>query len=139
MLEDALQFLGAGDKALATMGPVLTILLAWFGGGALAQALKYPLSRAVQDGPSFDWSVRTLAVLATIGFAHYLSKSLPGALEVVVGFLQPVAYWASLRLIRRFWPWLEVYPAVGSCTPPPTAFQAAAERRADQAGEGSGV
>lgn len=139
MLEDILKYAGAGDAALRTMGPVLTILLSWIGGGAVAQFLKYPISRAVQDGAAFDWTVRTVAVLSAFGFAHVLSGSVTTPLEVVAAVTQPIAYWASLRLIRRFWPWLEVHPAVGSVTPPASAFVAAAERAADQTGEGSGV
>lgn len=139
MLEDILKWAGAGDAALKAMGPVITILLAWIGGGAIAQFLKYPISRAVQDGAAFDWTVRTVAVLAAFGFAHVLSGSVTTPLEVVAAVTQPVAYWASLRVIRRFWPWMEVYSAVGSCTPPATAYAAAEQRRADQSGEGSGV
>jgi hypothetical protein len=138
MLEQILKWLGAGDHALSVMGPTLTIALAWVFGGAAAQTLKYPLSRLL-DAAWFDWSVRTLAIAATVGFAHLLSGSVPGVLEFGAGLSQPIVYWASLRVIRKYWPWMEVSAAVGSIDPPASAYFAADQRAAEKAGTGSGV
>lgn len=136
MLETILKWLGAGDEALTVMGPVLTIVLAWLFGGALTQAAKFPLSQAVMGG-WYDWLVRSFAVLVTAGFAHILSQALPWPLELGVGFAQPIAYKAAIAAIRHWWPWLECSRLIGAVTPPASAVQAAAQRRADRAG-GSG-
>ncbi|MCC7462081.1 MAG: hypothetical protein IT480_06410 [Gammaproteobacteria bacterium] len=138
MLDNILKYLGAGDAALTVMGPVLTIALAWLFGGALTQAVKFPLSRTIAGG-WYDWTVRSFAVVATAGFAHILSASLPWPLEVGIGFAQPIAYKAGIAIIRRFWPWLEVSALIGSVTPSDRALQARAQRAADRnmdAGEG---
>jgi hypothetical protein len=137
-IETVLSWLGFGDQALAAMGPTLTILLSWAGGGAVAQALKYPISQIV-SADWFDWIVRTIAVAATFGFAVLLSDAVSLPLAAVAGLAQPVWYHASLSVIRKFWPWLEVNPIVGSLTPPNSAYRAAAQRQADRAGQDSGV
>lgn len=127
MVNEVLAWLGATDKALILMGPTATILLSWVFGGAAAQFLKFPLSQWVGQ-PWFDWLVRLVAVTATFGFAHILSGNIAGPLEAGAALSQPCAYWLSLRVIRRFWPWMEISPLVGAITPPLRALEAAAER-----------
>lgn len=128
MLEIILKYLGATDQVLTIMGPAATVALSFLFGGALTQTLKFPLSRLI-DSAWYDWAVRAIAVLAAAGFAHALSDSLPWPVEAGVGVAQPLAYKAGLATIRRFWPWLEVSPLVGSVTPPEAALRAAAQRR----------
>ena len=137
-VESILSVMGVGDQALAAMGPTLTILLSWAAGGAIAQAVKFPLSRALAID-WFDWTVRSVAVLATAAVARLLSDSMSLGLILVAAVAQPLSYHASLSLIRRFWPWLEVSRAVGSVCPPSTAYTAAAQRAADRSGADSGV
>lgn len=138
MLQDVLQWMGAGDQALKVMGPTLTIVLAWAFGGAFTQLLKFPIQQLVAPA-WFGWTVRMIAVFSTAAFAHFLSKSIPDVLELGVGAAQPIVYWASLRVIRRYWPWMEVSLMVGSTTPPASAYQAADQRKADKAGQESGT
>lgn len=138
MLETILKYLGAGDQALTVMGPVITILLAMLFGGALTQAAKFPMSKLIGDG-WFDWSVGAFSVVVTALFAHLLSDSLHWSLEIGTGLTQPLAYRAGLSVIRHYWPWLECSPLIGNVTPPAAAKLAAAQRRADRAGENSGV
>lgn len=128
MLDNVLKWLGAGDTAISAMGPVLTILLAWLFGGALAQALKFPLSVAINNARLYDWTVRTLAIVATALFAHLLSDTLPWPLEIGVGLSQVLAYHAFRSAVRKWWPWLEVSPLVGSVEPSDAA-RAAKQRR----------
>jgi hypothetical protein len=138
MLETILKYLGAGDAALTLMGPVLTIALAWAFGGALTQLIKFPLSKAVNDG-WFEWTVRAFAVAVTAGFAHVLSDALHWSLELGTGFAQPIAYKLGLSAVRHWWPWLECSRLIGAVTPPAAAVQAAAQRRADRDGRESGA
>jgi hypothetical protein len=138
ILQRILGGLGASDGVIATMGPTITIILSMASGGALAQFLKFPLSRAMQE-PWFSWTVRAMATLGTVLFAHTLSSAVPLWLEIGAGLLQPLCYHASLALIRRFWPWLETRKVVGSVKPPASAVQAQAQREADRAGLDSGA
>jgi hypothetical protein len=132
MLENILMWLGAGDQALTVMGPLLTVALAMFFGGSLTQLLKFPLARSV-DGAWFDWTVRTVAFVSTAAFAHVLSDAITWPLEVGAGAAQPLAYKAGLAAVRRWAPWLEVSPLIGSVTPPASAIDAAEARRAERA------
>lgn len=129
-IESVLQLLGFSDQALETMGPTLAILLSWAAGGAVAQGVKFPLSRTI-PAAWFDWTIRTLAIVATFAFSLLLSD-MPVGLAAVAAVAQPVWYHFSLAMIRRWWPWLEVSPIVGSVSPPPSAFTAAAQRKANQ-------
>lgn len=138
VLQHFLSALGAGDSLIAAMGPGLTILLSWVFGGAVAQLLKFPLSRAITD-PWFSYIVRVLAVMATLVFVHLLSDTVPLWLEIGAAMAQPLAYHGSLAVIRRYWPWLEASRSVGSVNPPAAAFTAAAQRVADKSGENSGA
>lgn len=131
MVELVLAWLGAADKTIAVMGPAATIVLAMLFGGALTQWLKFPFAHLVSD-TWYDWTVRTFAVLVTMAFAHILSDSLHWTLEVGVGLFQPIAYRAGLGAVRRWWPWLELSPMVGSVQPPASAYAAAAQRQVDK-------
>lgn len=132
MLDTVLSWLGAGDSAIATMGPVITIALAWLFGGALTQFLKFPLNFWIDDSTRYDFAVRALAVVSTTAFAHYLSDSLPIPVEIGVGLSQVFAYHAFRSAVRRWWPWLEVSPLVGSVNPSPRAMSAKRERERDE-------
>lgn len=134
MIETILKALGASDQVIAQMGPTATFLLALLAGGAFAQWVKYPISRQLQSDAAFSWTIRTIAMLATFVAAHYLSGALSLSLEMLAALVQPLAYWASLRAIRRWWPWLEVHAPVGSVSPPQSAYTAAAQREVDRSG-----
>lgn len=115
MLDEILRWLGAGDAAITTMGPVLTILCAMLGGYGLTQAAKFPLKRLIPAAWS-DWIVRTFAVVVTTVLAYALD-GLGFALSLVVGVLQPWAYTVAMAVIRRRWPWLEATHVAGSASP----------------------
>lgn len=136
ILQRILTGLGASDQLISTMGPSLSILLAIAGGTAAAQFFKYPLSRLIADDGLFSWCVRAVAVAATFLLALFLTDQMRWPLALVVGFLQLAVYHASLRMIRRWWPWLEASPVVGSVEPPPSAYVARAQRLADKAMDG---
>lgn len=128
MLDEVLKWLGAGDAAISAMGPILTVLLSWVGGIGFTQFLKFPLSRLI-DGAWYDWTVRLVAFVCSAALAHYLADSLNVALEVITGATSLLAYKGSLAAIRRYWPWLEANPMVGSVTPPQSAIDAAQARK----------
>lgn len=131
MIDTVLRWIGVGDAAIAAMGPVLTLTFAWLFGGAAAQWLKFPLSRAMnRDNAAYDWSVRTMAVVLTFAFAHFIGDSLNTWFEVGIAVTQPVAYYVAIRAIRRWAPWLEVSKLIGSVEPPAEALRAAADRQA---------
>lgn len=141
MLETILKALGASDQVVSDMGPTATFVLALLAGGAFAQWVKFPLSRQLQGDAVFSWAIRTIAMGSTFVAAHYLSDKLSLALELLAALVQPLAYWVSLRAIRRWWPWIEVHAPIGSVDPPNSAFLAAAQRAADRndSGQDSGV
>lgn len=139
ILQRILSGLGASDQLISTMGPSLSILFAIAGGTAAAQFFKYPLSRAIHDDGMFSWSVRAVAVLSTFTLAMFLTDKMAWPLALTFGFLQLAIYHASLSMIRRWWPWLETKAVVGSIEPPVTAYLADAERKADKAGQNSGI
>jgi len=114
MLDNVLKWMGAGDAAISAMGPLLTIALAWLFGGALTQWAKFPLSRWISNKPVYDWTVRTLAVVATTAFAHLLSEALPWPLEIGVGVSQAIAYRVFIAVAQRRWPELASSALVGS-------------------------
>lgn len=136
ILQRILSALGASDQLIATMGPSLAILLAIAGGTAVAQFFKYPISWYVTDDKKFSWLVRAVAVGATFLLALSLTESVRWPLALVFAFLQLAIYHGSLQLIRRWWPWMEVHPAVGSMDPPDQAAHAKAQRAADKAMDG---
>jgi hypothetical protein len=113
-----LDSMGASDSVIAAMGPTATIVLAIIFGGALAQLVKYPISRWIADDKLFSWTVRALAVGSTAVFAHFLSETVPLWLEIGAGVVQPLTYHGSLAIIRRFWPWMENSKLVGSIEGP---------------------
>lgn len=135
ILQRILAGLGASDQLITTMGPSLSILLAIAGGTAAAQFFKYPLSRLIEDDGLFSWCVRAVAVAATFLLALFLSETVTWPLALVFAFLQLAVYHASLRMIRRWWPWLEAHPLVGSVEPPKEAYIARELRRIDRAME----
>lgn len=128
MLEAILRWVGAGDAAILTMGPVLAIALAMVGGYGITQAVKYPLS-TVLSGPWCRWATRVIAVASTAGLLLWLSD-LPPALALVVGAAQPLVYGITMAVVRRRWPWLEATILLGSSAPDPAALEARAARRA---------
>jgi hypothetical protein len=132
VMQRILAALGASDQLIATMGPSLAILLAIAGGTAAAQFFKYPISWYVTDDKKFSWFVRAVAVASTFLLALSLTETVRWPIALVFSFLQLAVYHASLSMIRRWWPWLEVHPAVGSLDPPGEAAQAKAQREADK-------
>lgn len=108
LITTVLQGIGAGDAAIAFMGPTLTILFAWIGGTALAQLVKFPLARVVGE----DWHgylVRIVGVLTAFGFAHYLSNHLSVPLEVLTAVTQPLVYALLQGLAERYAPTVARY------------------------------
>lgn len=118
ILKQILSGMGASDGVIAAMGPTATIAFAMLFGGALAQFVKYPISRWIADDKMFSWTVRALAVGSTAVFAHFLSETVPLWLEIGAGVVQPLTYHGSLMVIRRFWPWMENSKMVGSIDGP---------------------
>ena len=106
MLDTFLKGLGASDAALSAMGPTIVIALALFGGFAVTQTFKWPLSRLVADAALLRYLTRWLAIGVTAIFAWELDH-LSAWLCLLIGFAQPVLYWITMRAIRRYWPWLE--------------------------------
>ncbi len=127
MLEELLQWLGAGDAAILGMGPIIASVLAMLGGFGATQLMKFPIKRLIPATWS-DYLVRTFAVIVTFAFAHGLGE-LPLALELVIAGLQPIAYTWSMAVIRRRWPWLEATRTVGSAQPSAGAVAALQARR----------
>lgn len=128
MLDNLLRWMGAGDAAIATMGPVLTIALAWLFGGGLAQFVKFPLYYWINDARAYDFAVRAFAIAATTAFAHFLSEALTWPVEIGVGLSQVLAYHGFRSAVRRWWPWLETNHVVGSVSPPASAYRARREK-----------
>jgi hypothetical protein len=135
MLDEILKWMGAGDAAIATMGPLMTWLLAVLFGTGFTQFVKFWAARQILDLGLYDWTVRAIAVASTTLFAHVLSDALPWPFEVGIGFSQLFFYHGSRAAIRRWFPWLEVYPVVGSVIPPQAAVDAQRKRLLDKANE----
>lgn len=131
MLDEILEWMGAGDAAIAAMGPLMTWVLAVLFGTGFTQFVKFWIARQVADIGLYDWTVRAVAVASTAVFAHVLSDALAWPFEVGIGFSQLFVYHGSRAAIRRWWPWLEVYKAVGSVDPPEAARTAQARRVAE--------
>ena len=129
MLEEVLKWLGAGDEAINSMGPLITIAIAVVGGGFFTQVVKFWLRRGIKDDGLFDWCTRAVAVLATFVLAYYLGDAVPGWLAAVVGVCQPGIYHLGISTIRRYWPWLEASKMVGSVNPDQSVLDAAAARK----------
>jgi hypothetical protein len=143
MIDTLKLWLAAADQVLTAKSIVVTILMAWVGGGAIAQWLKFPISRTVSD-VWFDFTIRTVAVSSAMvfgltGLGLTSSPALAWPLAVIAGATQPGVYHLSLLVIRHWWPWLEVHSFVGSVTPPARAFEAAIQREADKDGRDSGA
>lgn len=142
MLEDwiqkTLKVLGAADQVIAAAGPTSTFILAMLFGVAAAQSLKL-LYKDVLHEPYFSMVTRVVAIVASILFAHFLANSLNVGWEFAAGMSSIGFYHLTLKAIRKWAPWLELSPAVGSVAPPPTAEEAAKQRAADRAGDNSGV
>ena len=133
MIEEVGHWIGLGDRVISTMGPIATIVLALFFGWAVTQTIKFPLAHLITEASDeYTYVVRMFGILVTIFFAHVLSDSLPWPMELGCGFAQPFAYFLCMKAIRRFVPWLEVSPLIGSVTPPKAAIEAAAQRQADK-------
>lgn len=130
MLETFLEWMGAGDKAIATMGPVMSIALAALGGSGITQALKFPLVELLPDKWE-NWAIRLMAMGWTWLLLHWLAD-LPPALEVIVAAAQPYAYTGVMAVLRHRWPWLEATRTAGSARPSDEAQTALEQRRAGQ-------
>ena len=113
LVTKGLQALGAGDTALATMGPTLTIILALLGGLAVGQLVKWPLYLLVK-GEAHGYLVRICAVYATWCFAHFLSNHLSVPLEVLVALFQPILYLGLKLGTAKYATWLApLFASVG--------------------------
>lgn len=127
MLDTVLQWLGAGDRAIASMGPSVAIALSLLGGFGVTQFLKFPIAKFVTDGWR-DYAIRAVAVGSTWAFAHGLGD-LPTGVELVVAFGTLYAYKLVNSIVRHYWPWLEAGWILGSAAPSEDAKRAMAERR----------
>ena len=130
MLDQILSWMGAGDRAIATMGPVLAIALAALGGSGITQALKFPLVELVPERWESS-AIRLVAMVSTWFLLHWLSD-LPPPLEVIIAVAQPFGYRAVTRFINHRWPWMEATRTVGSARPSEEAQAALEQRRAGQ-------
>lgn len=137
VLERLLAAMGASDQLISAMGPTFAILLAMVAAGAVAQFLKFPLSRRIRDDMAFSWTVRAVAILATFVFAHFLTDKLVWPLELAFACVQPLLYHVTLAIIRHWMPWLETYKAVGAVEPPRTAEVAKVLREANDEESGT--
>lgn len=133
MLDEILKWMGAGDAAIATMGPLATWALAVLFGSGLTQFAKFWIARKMNDEGLYDWTVRAVAVVSCAVFAHFLSDAVPWIFEIGIGVSQVIIYHGSRAAIRRWWPWLETSKAVGSVCPPNEARIAQALRNQDKA------
>lgn len=131
MLTEILRWLGAGDAAIATMGPVLAIALAMLGGYGVTQACKFPLSVWL-DGEWRRWLTRMVSVASTTVLAVWLGDIVP-PLALIVGAVQPAVYGITMAIVRRRWPWLEATILLGSADPSPASVEARAVREAERA------
>lgn len=132
MLTEILRWLGAGDAAIATMGPVLAIALSMIGGYGITQAAKFPLSVVIGDalrGELRRWLTRTVSVVATAALLLALSD-LPPPLAIIAGVVQPAVYGITMAIVRRRWPWLEATILLGSAAPSAESVEARAARGA---------
>jgi len=130
MLNTLLEWMGAGDQAIRTMGPVLSIALAWLGGFGFTQAVKFPIAQLL-DARWHNWVTRTVAVMSSWACAHYVGD-LPNMVEFIVAMLQPAAYSVGMGVLRHWWPWLEAGKVLGSAKPSQEAQDAMAQRKAGQ-------
>lgn len=130
MLNTLLEWMGAGDAAIATMGPMMSIALAWLGSFGITQTLKFPLSRVLP--PIWrSWSIRLVAMATCWVCAHFIGE-LPNMVELVVAVTQPLAYTVAMSVVRHWWPWLEAGKVLGSAKPSQEAQDAMAQRKAGQ-------
>lgn len=104
---DVLSSFGASDAALTVMGPTLTIALAWTGGIAIGQGVKFPLSLWLK-GDMHGYVVRLVAVFSTFCFSHFLSTHLSVPLEVLVAIVQPLVYLGLKAATEKWIPWASV-------------------------------
>lgn len=137
-IQKILKVLGAADQVIAAGGPMATFVLAMLFGVAAAQSLKLVYKDVLLE-PWFSVTTRSIAILAPIGFAHYLANSLNGAWEVAAGMSAIGFYHITLKAVRKWVPWMETKAAIGAACPPPTAEQAALQRAAAKAGDNSGI
>lgn len=105
-ITDILSKFGVTDQALNVMGPTLTILMAWVGGLAMAQLLKFPLALLVKSDDLHSYLTRLSGVMTAFSFAHFLSNHLSVPLEMLVGATQPLVYMLLLKAAIRWAPWL---------------------------------
>lgn len=130
MLKTLLEWMGAGDAAIASMGPMMSIALAWLGSFGITQTLKFPLCRVLPQEWS-AWIIRLVAMISCWLCAHYIGE-LPNMVELVVAVSQPLAYKVAMSLVRHWWPWLEAGKVLGSAAPSQAAQDAMAQRKGGQ-------
>lgn len=128
MLDLIREWIAAGDQAITGMGPIVATALAMLGASGFTQLAKFPLARLVPAGWA-DWSIKALAVVST-GIALHWLADLPVMLELVLSVAQPYGYTLAMRVIRRFWPWLEAGRVLGSAQPSEASQEAMRARRA---------
>lgn len=129
MLETILKWIEAGDAAVLGMGPIVATALAMLGASAFTQLLKFPLAKFVPDGWE-DWSIKTLSVVSTWVALQWLTN-LPPMLEIILALAQPIGYTVTMRVVRKFWPWMEATKVTGSVAPSVEAQAALVERRGE--------
>jgi uncharacterized membrane protein len=117
-LDEGLRYLGMADTAVKTMGPLLTIVVAWIGAYGATQVLKFPLAKVVTD-PTFTWLIRTIGIAICWAFAHFLSESLSNGLELAIALAQPYVYELCIDLLQKFLPGvLPKLPFLGAASKP---------------------
>lgn len=129
MLDQILRWIEAGDSAINGMGPVVATLLAMLGASGITQLLKFPMAAIITNERWLDWSIKVFAVSATVVALSLLNPTMPAALVIVLAAAQPYGYTLAMRLIRKYWPWLEATRVVGSAVPSEQAVAALQQRR----------
>lgn len=107
------EVLEAADRLIGSMGPGLTFVLSVLGSNVLTQIMKAPLAHKIPE-PWFSLVIRVLALTFAVLLMCNLSDAITWRSALLLAPASVMFYHASLSLIRRFWPWLELHPMVGS-------------------------
>jgi len=126
MFETILKIMGASDAAIAAMGPTLTVILASIVSGAVTQAVKF-MFRCYLREPWFTLVVRSFACIGSFILMLFLSD-MNWHLALVFSPFTVILYHVGLAVIRKYWPWLEVSPMIGSVQTPIAALNAKSDR-----------
>lgn len=129
MLDEILRWVAAGDSAINGMGPIAATLLAMLGASGFTQLMKFPMAALITSERWLDWSIKAFAVSVTVIALALLNRDMPVVLVFVLAMAQPYVYTAAMRVIRKYWPWLEATKVAGSAVPSEQAVAALQQRK----------